>query len=69
MFLFGIFGLGGPYSSNLLFGLEVFDVGSWLTHCDFALEADVDFLAVVEHRLIPARVRLGSCLSGFFPCW
>ena len=54
-----------------------------MTHCDFALEAQVDFLAVVEHRLIPARARsecdrlpeegfgldLGSCLSGFLPCW
>ena len=39
----------GPSSSNLLFGLEVFNVGGWLTHCDFALEAAVDFLAVVEH--------------------
>ena len=29
----------------------------WLTHGDLALEARVDFLAVVEHRLIPARVR------------
>ena len=28
-----------------------------MTHCDFALEAQVDFLAVVEHRLIPARAR------------
>ena len=26
-------------------------------HGDFALEAGVDFLAVVEHKLIPARVR------------
>ena len=25
--------------------------------CDFALESSADFLAVVEHRLIPARVR------------
>ena len=31
--------------------------GCWLTHCDLALAAAVDFLAVVEHRLIPARVR------------
>ena len=45
----------GPSSSDRLFGLEVFNVGGWLTHCDFALEAAVDFLAVVEHRLIPAR--------------
>ena len=47
----------GPSSSNQFFGLEVFNVGGWLTHCDFALEAEVDFLAVVEHRLIPARAR------------
>ena len=35
----------------------VLNVGGWLTHCDFALDVGVDFLAVVEHRLIPARVR------------
>ena len=29
----------------------------WLTHGDLVLEAQVDFVAVVEHRLIPARVR------------
>ena len=29
----------------------------WLTHGDLALEVGVDFLAVAEHRLIPARVR------------
>ena len=34
-----------------------FNVGDWLTHGDSALEVEVDFLAVVEHRLIPARVR------------
>ena len=28
-----------------------------MTHGDLALEAGVDFLAVVEHRLVPARVR------------
>ena len=63
MFLFGIFGLGGQGTLglllliDLLFSIEVFNVGCWLTHCDFALAAAVDFLAVVEHRLIPARVR------------
>ena len=31
--------------------------GGLRTHCDFALDVEVDFLAVVEHRLIPARVR------------
>ena len=29
----------------------------WLTHGDLALDAGVDFLAVAEHRLIPARGR------------
>ena len=38
-------------------GVEVFNVGGWLTHGDLALETGVDFLAVVEHRLVPARVR------------
>ena len=37
--------------------VEVFNVGGWLTHGDMVLEANVDFLAVVEHRLVPARVR------------
>ena len=37
--------------------VEVFNVESWLTPGDFALGAQVDFLAVVEHRLIPARMR------------
>ena len=29
----------------------------WLTHGHLSLEAGVDFFAVVEHRIIPARVR------------
>ena len=58
MLFFGIFGLVGPDPLLIsFFGLEVFNVGGWLTHCDLALEAPVDFLAVVEHRLIPARAR------------
>ena len=32
-------------------------VGGWLTHGDMVLETRVGFLAVVEHRLVPARVR------------
>ena len=57
--------LGRPPFLRLVF--EVFNVGGWLTHRDLAfsqltqgdlaLEACVDFLAVVEHMLIPARVR------------
>ena len=37
--------------------VEVFNVRGWLTLGDLALDAKIDFLAVVEHRLIPARVR------------
>ena len=37
--------------------IEFHNVGGWLTHGDLALHAGVDFLAVAEHRLIPARVR------------
>ena len=60
--------------------VEVFNVGGWLTHGDFALEAEVDYLAVVEHRLILVGVRsewagvktggthMGSCHSGFLSC-
>ena len=44
----------GPGPAPFL--IEVLNVGWWLTHCDFALDAEVDFLAVVERRLIPARV-------------
>ena len=37
--------------------LSFLNVGGWLIHGDLALEVDVDFLAVVGHRLIPVRVR------------
>ena len=47
----------GPPSHSHHVGVEVLNVGGWLTHGDLALEAGVDFLAVLEHRLIPARVR------------
>ena len=47
----------GPSSTNPRLGIEVLNVGGWLTHGDLALDTGVDFLAVVEHRLIPARVR------------
>ena len=57
----GIFGLGGlntlgQHPRFHQVALEVFNVWGWLTHGDLALEAGVDFLAVVEHRLIPVRV-------------
>ena len=52
-------------------GVEVFNSGGWLTHGDLALDVKVDFLAVVEHRLIPARVSsewaLGLGRGGWHP--
>ena len=47
----------GPPSQPHSVSLEFVNVGGWLTHGDLALNAGVDFLAVAEHRLIPARVR------------
>ena len=47
----------GPPSQPQHVSLEFHNVGGWLTHGDLALDAGVDFLAVAEHRLIPARVR------------
>ena len=47
----------GPTPLPQHVAVEVFNVRGWLAHGDLVLEVDVDFLAVVEHRLIPARVR------------
>ena len=47
----------GPPSQPQHVSIEFHNVGGWLTHGDLALLAGVDFLAVAEHRLIPARVR------------
>ena len=38
----------GPPSNNL--DVEVFNVGGFLTHGDYVLDTDADFVAVVEHR-------------------
>ena len=49
--------------------MEVSNVGGWLTHVDLVLLTEVDFLAVAEHRLIPARVRLWSCCQVCVAVW
>ena len=38
-------------------GIEVLNVGGWLTNGDFAVDTGSDFLCVTEHRLVSARVR------------
>ena len=35
--------------------VEFANVGGWLTHGDMAMNSCAQFLAVAEHRLIPAR--------------
>ena len=48
----------GPCSPpSIKFSIECVNVGGWLSNGDYALESTSDFLAVVEHRLIPARAR------------
>ena len=37
--------------------IEFLTVGGWLSGGDLALESKAHFLAVAEHRLIPARAR------------
>ena len=57
--LFGISGMVGPVHPGpgaVRFAVEVLNVGGRLTHGDLVLDTEVDFLAVVEHRLIPAGV-------------
>ena len=45
----------GPPSNNL--DVEVFNVGGFVTHGGHVLNTDADFIAVVQHRLVPARAR------------
>ena len=68
-----------PGLSTCHLAIEVFNIGEWLTRGDLVPEAQVDFVAVVEHRLIPARVRsvwsrlrsyhLAISLPGLRSCW
>ena len=61
---------GPPNSPGIC--LEAFNVGGWLTHGDLAMETKADFLAISEHRLIPARTR-GAWVElrrkGFHSVW
>ena len=49
----------GPGSSSYPpgFSIEFLNVGGWLSRGDLALESSAHFLAVAEHRLVPARAR------------
>ena len=39
------------------FSIEFLNVGGWLSGGDLALESTAHFLAIAEHRLVPARAR------------
>ena len=39
------------------FSIEFLNVGGWLSRGDLALESNAHFLAIAEHRLVPARAR------------
>ena len=45
------------------FSIEFLNVGGWLSRGDLALESSAHFLAIAEHRLVPARARAVTTLS------
>ena len=47
----------GPRFLSKDLSIESVNVGGWISNGDTALESTAHFLAVVEHRLIPARSR------------
>ena len=49
----------GPCTSSFPsgFSIEFLNVGGWLSRSDLALESSAHFLAIAEHRLVPARAR------------
>ena len=49
----------GPCTSSYPsgFSVEFLNVGGWLSGGDLALESTAHFLAIAEHRLVPARAR------------
>ena len=44
--------------------IEFANIGGWLTYGDLAMDSCAQFLAVAEHRLIPARTRRLVISSG-----
>ena len=54
----------GPGTSSYPpgFSIEFLNVGGWLSRADLALESSAHFLAVAEHRLVPARARTVTTL-------
>ena len=65
----------GPVKRSSIPGqlsIEFANIGGWLTYGDLAMDSCAQFLAVTEHRLIPARARsVGHQLrkAGFHSVW
>ena len=65
----------GPGRKSFIPGqlsIEFANIGGWLTYVDLAMDSCAQFLAVAEHRLIPARARsVGHQLrkAGFHSVW
>ena len=65
----------GPGKRSFIPGqlsIEFANIGGWLTYGDLAMVSCAQFLAVAEHRLIPARARsVGHQLrkAGFHSVW
>ena len=67
MLLIGSAGHPGPG-----LGVELINVGGWLSNCDEALETEADSLVVTQHRLVLARTRSESKslkTAGIFSLW
>ena len=68
-------GILGPVRGLFIPGqlsIEFANIGGWLTYGDLAMDSCAQFLAVAEHRLIPARARsVGHQLrrAGFHSVW
>ena len=71
----GGLGILGPGRKCFIPGqlsIEFANIGGWLTYGDLALDSCAQFLAVAEHRLIPATARsIGHQLriAGFHSVW
>ena len=59
----------GPCTSSYPsgFSVEFLNVGGWLSRGDLTLESNAHFLAIAEHRLVPARAR--TCRSPVRHLW
>ena len=59
----------GPGKRSFIPGqlsIEFANIGGWLTYGDLAMDSCAQFLAVAEHRLIPARCKGNEPCTSIF---